>query len=54
VSVPTVNEHLKDIFKSDELNGSSVIRNFRITADDGKTYDTKHYNLDVILVPRAR
>jgi len=49
VSVPTVNEHLKNIFESDELEENSVIRNFRITATDGKEYDAKHYNLDVIL-----
>lgn len=49
VSVPTVNEHLKNIFESDELEESSVIRNFRITATDGKEYEAKHYNLDVIL-----
>ena len=49
VSVPTVNEHLKNIFESDELEENSVIRNFRITATDGKEYDTKHYNLDTIL-----
>ena len=49
VSVPTVNEHLKNIFKSGELDESSVIRNFLITATDGKDYETKHYNLDIIL-----
>jgi hypothetical protein len=49
VSVPTVNEHLKNIFESGELDEKSVIRNFRITAADGKDYDTKHYNLDTIL-----
>jgi len=49
VSVPTVNEHLKNIFESEELEESSVIRNFLITAADGKGYDAKHYNLDVIL-----
>ncbi len=49
VSIPTVNEHLKNIFESGELDENSVIRNFRITATDGKDYDTKHYNLDVIL-----
>ena len=36
VSVPTVNEHLKNIFESDELEENSVIRNFRIAATDGK------------------
>jgi len=49
VSVPTVNEHLKNIFASDELEENSVIRNFRITATDDKDYNAKHYNLDVIL-----
>ena len=49
VSVPTVNEHLKNIFESNELNEKSVIRNFRITAADGKAYNTKHYNLEVII-----
>jgi hypothetical protein len=49
VTVPTVNEHLKNIFGTKELDEKSVIRNFRITASDGKEYDTKHYNLDVII-----
>ena len=49
IGIPTVNEHLTNIFESGELSEDSVIRNFRITAKDGKTYDTKHYNLDAIL-----
>lgn len=49
VSVRTVNEHLKNIFASDELDDSSVIRKFRITASDGKNYATQHYNLDAII-----
>jgi len=49
VGVPNVNEHLKNIFEGKELDEISVIRNFRITADDGKGYETKHYNLDAIL-----
>jgi len=49
VSVPTINEHIKNIFESGELKGDSVIRNFRITAADGKEYDTMHYNLDVVI-----
>lgn len=49
VSVPTINEHLKNIFLSKELDKTSVIRNFRITASDGKEYETKHYNLDTII-----
>lgn len=49
VSTATINEHLKNIFRDDELNQDSVIRNFRITASDGKSYNTKHYNLDAII-----
>ncbi len=49
VTVPTVNEHLKNIFSTNELDENSVIRNFRITASDRKLYDTKHYNLDAII-----
>jgi len=48
-NVRTVNEHIQNIFDEDELTPESVIRNFRITADDGKLYITKHYNLDVII-----
>ena len=47
--VRTVNEHLKNIFEDGELNEYSVIRNFRITATDGKEYDVNHYNLDAII-----
>lgn len=47
--IPTINEHIKNIFKEEELTESSVIRKFRITATDGKTYQTNHYNLDVII-----
>jgi len=49
ITIPTVNEHLKNIFETKELNKISVIRNFRITANDGKTYNTKHYNLNAII-----
>lgn len=49
VDVRTISEHLQNIFESFELNEDSVFRNFRITATDGKKYDTKHYNLDAII-----
>lgn len=49
VSIPTVNEHLKNIFNSNELDENSVIRNFLITASDGKNYNTNYYNLDAII-----
>jgi prophage maintenance system killer protein len=47
--VRTVNEHISNIFKEKELMKSSVIRKLRITAEDGKTYETQLYNLDVII-----
>jgi len=49
VGIPTINEHLKNIFFTRELKENSVVRNFRITASDGKKYETKHYNLDAII-----
>jgi len=49
INVATVNEHLKNIFKTHELDENSVIRKFLITASDGKNYNTKHYNLEVII-----
>jgi len=49
VDVRTVNEHLKNIFKTGELVEHSVIRKFRITAADGKSYLTSFYNLDAII-----
>ena len=49
VSIPTINEHLRNIFTSGELSESSVIRNFLITARDGKNYNTNFYNLDTII-----
>ncbi len=47
--IPTINEHIKNIFKEGELKENSVIRKFRITAADGKIYETQFYNLDVII-----
>ncbi|MFQ5714943.1 MAG: virulence RhuM family protein [Candidatus Scalinduaceae bacterium] len=49
VTVPTINEHLKNIFSSGELEPDAVIRKFRITAADGKQYNTNFYNLDAII-----
>ena len=47
--VRTINEHVRNIFREGELDELSVIRKYRITAADGKSYDTIHYNLDVII-----
>lgn len=49
VEINTINYHLKEIFKSAELSENSVIRKIRITADDGKKYETNFYNLDAII-----
>ncbi|MCL2831177.1 MAG: virulence RhuM family protein, partial [Betaproteobacteria bacterium] len=49
VEVHTINYHLKKVFGDSELQEGSVIRNFRITAADGKTYGTKHYSLAAII-----
>lgn len=49
VTVPTINEHLKNIFETAELKEDSVIRKFLITAADGKEYETMHYKLDAVI-----
>jgi len=49
VEIPTINYHLKKVFEDSELQENSVIRNFLITAADGKNYNTKHYNLAAII-----
>lgn len=49
VETNTINYHLKKIFSDSELEEDSVIRNFRITAQDGKNYNTNHYNLSAII-----
>ncbi|MCA0184839.1 MAG: virulence RhuM family protein [Proteobacteria bacterium] len=45
----TINYHLKEIFQTSELDEQTVLRNFRVTASDGKTYETKFYSLDAII-----
>lgn len=49
VETNTINYHLKEIFKSGELEEDSVIRKIRTTADDGKGYMTSFYSLDAII-----
>ena len=49
VDVRTINYHVKKIFSDSELQEESVIRNFRITAADGKSYSTNHYSLEMII-----
>jgi hypothetical protein len=45
----TISEHIAHIFEDGELQESSVVRLFRTTAADSKTYEVVHYNLDMIL-----
>lgn len=49
VSVPAINQHLKRIFDDGELVEGSVIKKYLITAADGKSYLTNHYNLQAII-----
>src|SRR3989338_5106289 len=49
VDIRTINEHLQNIFNSHELNSNSVIRKFRNTGSDGKSYEVQFYNLDAII-----
>ena len=49
VETHTINYHLKKVFSDSELEEAAVIRKFRITAADGKSYDTKHYKLTAII-----
>ena len=48
-SKANISEHIAHIFEEKELDETSVVRNFRTTATDGKDYNVKHYNLDVII-----
>ena len=48
-SKATISEHIKHIFEEAELDEKAVVRNFRTTASDGKTYQVDYYNLDVII-----
>ena len=49
VGTNTINYHIKKIFGDSELQEDSVIRKFRITAADGKSYSTNHYSLEMII-----
>ena len=48
-SKSNVSEHIKHIFEDGELNEGSVVRKFRTTASNSKTYEVNHYNLDMII-----
>ena len=44
-----ISYHLNNIFKENELNKNSVVKDFLTTASDGKNYNVLHYNLDAII-----
>ena len=48
-SKSNISEHIKHIFEEGELKENSVVRNFRTTASDNKSYNVKHYNLEMII-----
>jgi len=48
-SKATISEHISNIFEEGELEQNSVVRNFRTTATDGKSYSINYYNLDIII-----
>ncbi|WGE54477.1 virulence RhuM family protein [Actinobacillus equuli subsp. equuli] len=48
-SVQNISEHIKNILQDNELDENSVIKDYLITADDGKQYQVKHYSLPMIL-----
>lgn len=49
VGINTINYHIKKVFRDSELEVNSVIRKFRITAEDEKSYNTNHYSLEMII-----
>lgn len=48
-SVDNVALHLKNIFETKELDKGAVSEDFSVTANDGKSYKTQHFNLDAII-----
>ena len=54
VDVRTINYHVKKIFSDSELQEDSVIRKFRITASDGKSYNTNHDSLEMIIAVKVK
>ncbi|PIY79952.1 MAG: cell filamentation protein Fic [Candidatus Pacebacteria bacterium CG_4_10_14_0_8_um_filter_42_14] len=48
VSIPAINQHLTKLRKDGEINDSGI-KQYLITASDGKEYQTKHYNLQIII-----
>ena len=49
VNVPAVNKQIQNVFEDGELQEDSVISILEITAADGKCYQVKHYNLEMLI-----
>lgn len=49
VNVPAVSKQIQNVFEDEELQEDSVISILEITAADGKCYQTKHYNLEMLI-----
>lgn len=49
VTVPAISQHIKRILDDQELLENAVVKKYLITANDGKRYSTKHYNLQMII-----
>lgn len=54
VGTNTINYHIKKIFEDSELQEDSVIRKFRITASDEKSYNANHYSLEMIIAVKVK
>lgn len=52
--IVTINEDIKNIFLTGELNENSVCSKMEVTVMDGKKYNTKIYNPNMIISPRCR
>jgi hypothetical protein len=48
-TVANINIHIRNILTEGELETDAVIKDFLITASDGKSYHTMHYNLDMVI-----
>ena len=48
-TVANINIHIRNILTEGELEPDAVIKDFLITASDGKSYHTMHYNLDMVI-----
>lgn len=48
-SIPNISMHITNIFKENELDKNSVVKDYLTTANDGKNYNVTHYSLEMIL-----